>query len=95
MVLFCGILLHTKNPAGGKESKLHNRAENQGLPADIRYQNSITYLLGHLAGEIRRLRIERSQIHPVNSDSSRGENENQKNHIRRDPEPDPNDDLDL
>jgi hypothetical protein len=32
----------------------------------IRYQNSITYLLGHLADVIRRLRIERCQIHPVN-----------------------------
>ena len=39
----------------------------------IRYQNSITYLLGHLADEIRRLRIERCQIHLVDSDRSRGE----------------------
>jgi hypothetical protein len=29
----------------------------------IRYQNSISYLLGHLADEIRRLCIERCQIH--------------------------------
>ena len=39
----------------------------------IRYQNSISYLLGHLADEIRRLRIERCQIHLVDSDRSRGE----------------------
>jgi hypothetical protein len=29
----------------------------------IGYQNSIIYLLGHLAHQIPRLRIERSQIH--------------------------------
>ena len=53
-------------------------SQNKGLPADIRYQNSITYLLGQLAGEIRRLRIERSQIHPDDSDRSRGEMKTRK-----------------
>jgi hypothetical protein len=36
----------------------------QEFPPDVGYQNSITYLLGHLADQIRRLRIERNQIHP-------------------------------
>ncbi len=42
------------------------------------YQNSISNLLGHLADEIRKVRIERCQIHPVNSDLSRGEMKTRK-----------------
>lgn len=43
-----------------------------------RYQNSISYLLGHLADQIRRLRIERSQIYPDDSEKSRGEMKTRK-----------------
>jgi hypothetical protein len=41
-------------------------------------QNSISYLSGHLADEIRRLSIVRSQIHPDDSDRSRGEMKTRK-----------------
>lgn len=44
----------------------------------IRYQNSISYLLGHLADVIRKVSIERCQIHPVDSDRSRGEMKTRK-----------------
>ena len=54
-----------------------NKPKNKAFVLMIGYQNSIIYLLGHLAHQIRRLRIERSQIHPDDSDD-RGEMKTRK-----------------
>ena len=62
-----------KNLKSFRNQNLVIRPKNKGLSLTTPYQNSITYLSGHLADLIRRLHIERSQIHPDDSERSRGE----------------------